>query len=132
MVTSITIAGPKFSGKPGDWPDTKTLHAEHLGEVALAGPIKSVQQFSDECVYLLVIRACHYVVIDVSGNQNGVPVLVFPAPHLRGATTCASSTRCRHVAGAANTDGLLLSSTRFSTPGCARVKTSSLLGAEWY
>ena len=24
MVTSITIAGPKFSGKPGDWPDTKT------------------------------------------------------------------------------------------------------------
>ena len=24
MVTSITIAGPKFSGKPGDWPNTKT------------------------------------------------------------------------------------------------------------
>ena len=23
-MTSITIAGPKFSGKPGDWPDTKT------------------------------------------------------------------------------------------------------------
>lgn len=24
MMTSITIAGPKFSGKPGDWPETKT------------------------------------------------------------------------------------------------------------
>ena len=35
------------------------LHAEHLGEVALAGPIKSVQQFSDESIYLLIIRACH-------------------------------------------------------------------------
>ena len=23
-MTSITIAGPKFSGKPGDWPETKT------------------------------------------------------------------------------------------------------------
>ena len=24
MTTSITIAGPKFSGKPGDWPEAKT------------------------------------------------------------------------------------------------------------
>ena len=57
------------------------LHAEHLGEVALAGPIKSVQQFSDESIYLLIIRACHDAVVDVSGDQNSVTVLVFPAPH---------------------------------------------------
>jgi hypothetical protein len=51
---------------------------------------------------------------------------------MRGAATCAPSTRCRHVVGAANTDGVILSSILLSTPGCAHLKNASFLEAEWY